>query len=134
MWTKKRTIQKVGTRFAMFALAASSITGVFAQSPEKPDNTGKNKRDRAEGTLTPADQGSSAADRDLAKKIRSEITSTKELSTYAQNAKVIVRDGAVTLRGPVRSESEKEKLVTIASRHAGHDKVTNQLEVTPETK
>lgn len=122
---------QVGKGIAVLALAASAMINVFAQDP---DNTAKNKRDRDEKTLTPADQGTSEADRELVKKIRTEIMSTKELSTYAQNAKVIVRDGAVTLRGPVRTADEKEKLGMIANRHAGHEKVSNLLEVAPENK
>jgi hyperosmotically inducible periplasmic protein len=54
----------------------------------------------------------------------------KSLSTCAHNVKVIVRDGEVTLKGPVQSEEEKK---TIGARAAdlagGPEKVSNKLTV-----
>jgi osmotically-inducible protein OsmY len=105
----------------------------FPAVAQKPDNTEKNKRDRAEQAVTADQQGESEADRELARKIRKDMTDDDSLSTYAQNAKVIVRDGNVLLRGPVRTEAEKTKIAAIAARHAAGGKVTNSLEITPAT-
>jgi osmotically-inducible protein OsmY len=56
----------------------------------------------------------------------------KSLSTYAHNVKVIVQGGAVTLKGPVRSDEEKQSIEAKAGQVAGTDKVTDQIEVTPK--
>ena len=36
----------------------------------------------------------------------------KSLSTYGHNVKIITKDGSVTLKGPVRSEEEKQAIAT----------------------
>jgi hyperosmotically inducible periplasmic protein len=92
---------------------------------QQPDNTGANR-----GNAPSADQQSNnPADRDLAKKIRRSLEEDKNLSTYAHNVKVIVRDGEVTLKGPVKSEDEKVSVGSIATTLAGADKVHNELTV-----
>lgn len=75
-----------------------------------------------------------AADRELARKIRKSVVDDKSLSTYAHNVKIIARDGTVTLRGPVRTEAEKEDIGKKAIAIAGMAKVTNELEIAPPKK
>ena len=53
----------------------------------------------------------------------------KSLSTYAHNVKIITQEGQVTLKGPVRSENEKQTIATKATQVAGANKVTNDLNV-----
>ena len=100
-------------------------------APAEPDNTGVNVRDREGVTLTPMDQGTSEADVERTRKIRSTITSTDGMSMQARNVKVITRDGAVTLRGPVESAQERAAIEAIA-REAGATRVDNQLEIDEE--
>jgi osmotically-inducible protein OsmY len=50
------------------------------------------------------------------------------LSTDAKNIKIITVDGAVTLRGPVKSEEEKAAIAAKAAQLAGGN-VRNELEV-----
>jgi len=93
-----------------------------------PDNTKKNK----DQTSPTADQQKmNPADRAITQKIRKAIHGDKSLSTYAHNIKVITQNGKVTLRGPVRSEEEKNNLQAKAVTVAGEENVTNQLEVAP---
>jgi hyperosmotically inducible protein len=73
-----------------------------------------------------------AEDRELAAKVRKAITDDKTLSTYAHNVKVIAHDGTVTLKGPVRSDEEKNSLEAKATEVAGAGKVTNELTVAPK--
>lgn len=94
----------------------------------QPDNTGINKRDRNDHTLTPMDQSGSKADREITQAIRKSIMK-QELSTNAKNIKVITRNGEVTLRGPVDSKSEAEKIVTMAKAIPGIKTLNNELEV-----
>jgi hyperosmotically inducible protein len=56
----------------------------------------------------------------------------KSLSTYAHNVKIISVNGMVTLKGPVRTEEDKQSIAAKAADVVGADKVTNELEVKPE--
>jgi osmotically-inducible protein OsmY len=91
-----------------------------------------NKRDRAEGALTADQQKENATDRELAKKIRAALTDDDALSTYAKNVKVIVRNGKVTLKGPVRTAAEKTAVAAKAIELAGKDQVVNSLSIAPD--
>jgi osmotically-inducible protein OsmY len=51
------------------------------------------------------------------------------LSMTAKNVKIITENGMVTLRGPVKSEAEKNKIGQLAKSAAGRMKIDNQLEV-----
>jgi osmotically-inducible protein OsmY len=72
-----------------------------------------------------------AADRDATQKIRKAIMDDKTLSTYAHNVKILAKEGKVTLRGPVRSETEKQTVSDMASAVVGPDNVTNELTIQP---
>jgi hyperosmotically inducible protein len=112
---------------AVMALLGAMVTFQpgWAQQPTQPDNSAQNKQRDAS-----ADQQSNAtSDRQLTAKIRRSIIAEKDLSMYAHNVKIIVRDGAVTLKGPVKSDGEKQKIQDIAAQAAGADKVTNDLSV-----
>lgn len=97
------------------------------------DNTGVNKRDRDGGSPTADQQKNEKSDVDLTAEIRRAIVKDKSLSTNAHNVKIIVKDGAVTLRGPVASREEKATVEKKAVEAVGHGKgkVTNELAVAP---
>ncbi len=65
----------------------------------------------------------------LTAKIRRAIVSDHSLSTYGHNVKIVVSGGAVTLKGPVHSDAEKQTIAGKAAQIAGQDKVTDQLTV-----
>ena len=92
------------------------------------DNTKKNVRDRDAAVVTPLDQGNSPADLELTQKIRQAVVADSTLSSNAKNIKIITKDGAVTLRGPVKDEAEKVRVVTMARNIAGQAPVDVQLE------
>jgi osmotically-inducible protein OsmY len=96
------------------------------------DNTKMNQRDRQPSELTADQQKENSSDRELAQKIRQSFVHDKSLSTYAHNVKVIAEDGKVTLKGPVRSEEEKNALAAKAADIAGSSNVENQLNVVPK--
>jgi len=60
------------------------------------------------------------------------LVKDKSLSTNAHNVKVIAQNGMVTLKGPVDSEQEKQAVEEKATRIAGADKVTSELQVAPK--
>jgi len=113
-------------------LVAASLVPVaaFAQSSAGPlaENTSVNQRDRNHETLTPMDQSNKPADLKMTREIRRAIVKDDQLSTDAKNIKIITVDGAVTLRGPVKTEEEKAAIAAKASQLAGGN-VNNQLEV-----
>jgi osmotically-inducible protein OsmY len=109
---------------ALLAPAASNA----AQS-HAPDNTAVNKQYR-DSQRPMADQAKdNRSDRNLAEQIRRDVVHDKSLSTYGHNAKIIADNGKVTLRGPVRSEDEKQAIEGYARKYAGAGNVTNELTV-----
>jgi hyperosmotically inducible protein len=110
------------------------VTLGYGQSPDpttpKPDNTKVNQRDRNAGAATADQQKMNLADRALTRNIRRSIMADKSLSTYAHNIRIISQDGAVTLKGPVKSDDEKANIIAKAVAVAGSaDKVTDQISV-----
>ena len=112
----------------LFGLVVGTCFGQATST--KADNTKVNKRDRNSGEVTADQQKANAADRDLTKKIRQSVIADKSLSTYAHNVKIISQDGAVTLKGPVKSDDEKKAIVAKAVAVVGSaDRVTDQMSV-----
>jgi hyperosmotically inducible periplasmic protein len=118
--------------FFTMLFCTAAVIG-HAQTPDtstKPDNTKVNKRDRNAGEATADQQKTNATDQEMTKKIRRSIMADKSLSTYAHNIKIISQNGAVTLKGPVKSNEEKEAVMAKAVVVAGSaDKVTDQISV-----
>lgn len=96
--------------------------------PMDRTNTGVNVRDRESTAKTPLDQNENKTDIKITADIRKRVVDTK-MSVNAHNVKIITQDGMVTLRGPVKTEEEKQAIEQIALAVAGADKVDNQLEV-----
>lgn len=121
----------LGAGLTVVGLSGSALTVLSATRQQDPqsDNTKTNKQDSSKGAVTADQQKENVADREMARKIRQAIVQDKSLSTYAHNVKVIVRDGKVTLKGPVRSEDEKTSIGAKAADVAGADKVQNELTI-----
>ena len=104
-----------------FGLAQDS-----AQTATAPDNSAQNK---APGS-TADQQSDRKSDMAITRKIRRSIIADKSLSTYAHNVKIITRHGTVTLKGPVKTEDEKQAVASKAEAVVGNaSKVSNQLTV-----
>lgn len=115
-----------------FAVVGALLVPVFpAGAQTAPDNTKVNQGDRAKGAATADQQKENATDREITQKIRRAIVDDKALSTYAHNVKIITKDGQVTLKGPVRSETEKKAVEAKATEVAGTGRVTNQISIAP---
>ncbi len=99
-----------------------------ASSP-RADNTSINDRDKTGVTKTPQDQTNQTQDRELLASVRPAIVGDTSLSTMAQNVKVMVEGGAVTLRGPVKNAVEKAKVESLAKSVKGITSADNQLDV-----
>lgn len=113
-------------------LAGSAWAQDSAQAPVKSQdatNTRMNNRDRVADTTKPTDQSNDKADIRLAAAVRRAIENDKSLSTSAHNVKLIANGGVVTLRGPVASDEEKQKVAQIAGAVDGVKSVDNNLDV-----
>ncbi len=92
---------------------------------QAPDNTANNKQH----DVTADQQSNTESDLAITQKIRKALVADKSLSTYAHNVKIITANGAVTLKGPVKSEDEKQKVASKASEVVDLSKINNQLTV-----
>jgi len=72
-------------------------------------------------------------ERELTQQIRKAIVSDKSLSSQAHNVKILTKDGAVILKGQVKTDDEKKAVEDKASGVAGNGKVTSELTVGPNT-
>jgi osmotically-inducible protein OsmY len=129
----KRDIRSVVCAFALSgAFLISNLPAQNSQSTS--DNTKVNKGDRSTQSTT-ADKAmkNNLSDRQVEAHIRREIVKDKNLSTYAHNVKIVSANGKVTLRGPVRSEEEKQTVEQYAKKYAADQNVINELTVKPKT-
>src|SRR6202047_2105725 len=119
---------------AMFVLSAFlcggySVTGAQETVPIAPDNSRVNVRDRDAGAMTAGQQSNATSDVNLTRKIRRAVVRDHSLSMLAHNVKIVSANGSVTLRGPVKTEQEKNVMASKAQAIAGAGKVNDQLEV-----
>lgn len=117
------------------ASAASEPATSKPTAAEKPmvrdgdaSNTGINKRDRDDKNLTPMDQMNNKSDLNVTQEIRQALMKG-EFSMDAQNIKVITRNGKVTLRGPVKTAAELERINALVKAMPGIKSIDNQLQV-----
>jgi len=132
----KRSIQKKAymTQLRSTILASAAIAFSLGLSPlmaqtgsaqAAPDNSAANKSQ----AVTADNQSNAKADRMTTAQVRKAIIADKSLSLYAHNVKIIVLDGMVTLKGPVKSEDEKSKVQADTANVVSADKIQNQLTV-----
>jgi hyperosmotically inducible protein len=123
------------TGTAMFAQDTAAPQPPVAQDQAAPaaDNTKTNQRDRSANAPTADQQKDNRTDRDISQQIRQAIMQDKTLSTYAHNVKIISQNGTVRLKGPVRSEDEKQAIEAKANEVSGNSaKVVSEITVAPK--
>ncbi len=113
------------TPYADTRPANSAKEGVAA------DNSKINQRDRNKDEVTADQQNQNKSDIEITRNIRRAIVKDDSLSTYAHNIKIITQDGAVTLKGPVKSAEEKTDVEKKAAAVAGAGQVTSQIGIAP---
>ncbi|HEY8716214.1 MAG TPA: BON domain-containing protein [Candidatus Acidoferrum sp.] len=130
-FTKTLLPAVLSSAFALCVTAAPRISQDPQESPQ-PDNTKKNLPTKHRDANRADQQGQSTSDTDTTKKIRQSLTHDKSLSTYAHNIKIITRNGMVELKGPVKSQEEKDAIGAKATEIAGASNVKNDLTVKTE--
>jgi hyperosmotically inducible periplasmic protein len=108
-------------------LCVANLAAQSGTSPSAPDNSKQNQTQ----SPTADNQTNAQADRTTTAKVRKAIVADKDLSTYAHNIKIVTINGAVTLKGPVKSEEEKQKIASDVASVIPSDKLTNDLTVKP---
>jgi osmotically-inducible protein OsmY len=117
---------------SMFLVSSFGLLWAQQDNSQAPaDNTKVNQRDRNQSEPTADQQKENTSDRQLTQLIRRAIVKDKNLSSDAHNVKIITQNGAVTLKGPVKSEEEKQAIESKAAEVAGADKVNSELQVAP---
>ena len=127
MTTYLRSTQRATLALA-FLCAPTILSGmpVVAQSSTaQADNSAQNKN----AGSTADNQSNSQADRLTTANVRKAIMADKGLSVYAHNVKILTHNGVVTLKGPVKSDDEKQQVSNDAAGVVTQDKVVNQLTV-----
>jgi len=127
--TFRRLVSGGITAMAVTLLCAAPIV---AQQPA-PDNSKTNARDAKAAKKTADDQSNASSDVEITQKIRKAVVDDANLSTYAHNVKIVTSKGKVTLRGPVRSDEEKNAVVAKAREVAGAENVVNQITIAPKS-
>ena len=79
--------------------------------------------------ISAAGDARTAADRALETSLRAELNRYGDLAYVNRDAQVYANRGAVTLSGPVRSERDREMMVTLARNTPGVVSVNDQLQV-----
>jgi hyperosmotically inducible protein len=113
--------------------AISAVALLYAFAPVSfasaqqtaPDNSQQNKHQNESAD----NQSNSTTDRVTTAKIRKAIIADKTLSMYAHNVKIITINGRVTLKGPVKSDEEKQQITSDVTAVISADNLTNQLTV-----
>jgi len=125
----KKILQRFVYLSFLGALPMMATTSPSAKNV-RPDNSKINERDASGKTITAQDQAmGSDRDVEITRLIRKDISAT-DLSTSAKNIKIITLNGDVTLRGPVETASEKDKVYTIAQAHVrSPNKINNNIQV-----
>jgi hyperosmotically inducible periplasmic protein len=119
-------------QIAVLALATLLVPNLLMVRPAvaqdqsaKPDNSAQNKNQ----ATTADNQPNAQDDRMTTAKVRKAIIADKDLSTYAHNVKIVTLNGTVTLKGPVKSDEEKQKVTTDAASVVSQDKIVDHLTV-----
>ncbi|WP_019467482.1 BON domain-containing protein [Dyella japonica] len=76
-----------------------------------------------------ASQIHSSEDAQLQASVRQAIANDASLSDAGHHVMVIVSDGAVVLRGPVRNDAEKSRIDALVRKVTGVKEVTNEIDV-----
>ncbi|MES2662087.1 MAG: BON domain-containing protein [Pseudomonadota bacterium] len=122
----------------MLCLSGGVIGSAYAETTystdskrvsDSVDNTDRNERDANDKTMLPTDQSNQENDLNVTTQIRQSIVEDDSLSTNAHNIKIITTNGTVTLRGPVDSETERERILATAKKFSKNYEIVDQLEI-----
>jgi osmotically-inducible protein OsmY len=120
-----QTLLLIAATAATLSLPIASRSAIAQDAASKPDNSAQNKGQ----DQTVQDQSNVQSDRETTAKVRKALIADKDLSMYAHNIKIITRNGTVTLKGPVKSDDEKQKVESDVTGVVSRDSLVDQLTV-----
>ena len=95
---------------------------------DNQNNYGTDRTERAPAQRTAEDQSNNKNRLETTRQIRQQIVNDKSLSTAAHNVTIVTADsGDITLKGTVRSDEEKGKILQIAKNISPNAQVTDQM-------
>jgi hypothetical protein len=121
--------------FILIALASAFLHPggrLLSAQPDnsRPDNSRTNAPlARTLAPLTADDQPNDRIDRQTAARVRRVIMADDSLSIYAQNVKIIVAAGKVTLEGPVHTSGERQEVALDAASVVSPSAIVDNITV-----
>ena len=108
-----------------------AINGLAVDAKEAPkaDNSAQNVGAERRDAVTAEKQDNKKSNVEILAQIRKTIVDDNGLSINAKNAKILFKDGLVTLKGPVDSDSEKARVEELAKICSSVSSVKNLLTV-----
>lgn len=110
-------------------LLAMNGVAVDAKEAPKADNSAQNAGAERRNAVTAERQDNKKSNVEILAQIRRTIMDDNGLSMNAKNAKILFKNGLVTLKGPVDSDSEKARLEELAKSCSNVSSVKNMLTV-----
>jgi osmotically-inducible protein OsmY len=129
MTSKAFTIATLAACSVLCARAVAARPHDGTLTSDDVDNTAVNNVDRRDAMPVPTDQSNSTEALQTTANIRKAVLADKTLSVSAHNVKIVTQGATVTLRGPVASASEKDRIAALARQHAPGKDVLDQLTV-----
>ena len=114
------------------ALTLCAASAALAYDSPDADNSAQNQGAMGRGVPTADKQDNRKSDVKALARIRRRIVREKGLSFNAKNAKILFKQGEVTLTGPVDSAEERAKMEELAKGTGGVLTVKNLLTVAPK--
>jgi hyperosmotically inducible protein len=129
MTSKAFTIATLAACFVLCAQAVAARPHDGTLTSDDVDSTAVNRVDNHDAMSDPMNQSNSAEARRTTANIRKAVMADETLSVSAHNVKIVTQGSTVTLRGPVASAAEKERITALARQNAPGKDVLDQLTV-----
>lgn len=113
-------------------LLSLNAVAVNAKDAPQADNSAQNVGAERRDAVTAEKQDNKKNNVEILAQIRKSIVDDNGLSMNAKNAKILFKDGLVTLKGPVDSDSEKARVEELAKSCSSVSSVKNMLTVAPK--
>jgi hyperosmotically inducible protein len=120
---------KIITAAAMAILTVSTVSLRGTRPVYATDNSEENAVLAKASARTAQDQPNDRADCLTAARVRRAIMADDSLSIYAQNVKIIVAKGRVTLEGPVCSDDERQSILFDVATVVAQSTIDNKLTI-----
>jgi osmotically-inducible protein OsmY len=116
-------MRAASNRSRIIAVAVAAVLFAAAAFPSMSAAQSQN------ATAGAAQQSNHSSDLTITRDIRRALIKDKSLSMEAHNVTIITKSGKVTLKGPVKSEAEKQTVENAAASVAGAGNVDDKLSI-----